>query len=426
MITAARTERGWSQAQLADALAQASGRGTLDRHYVSRWERGDRAPGSFWLPYLAEVIGLDLAELKRATRERGRAEPPCSTVLATRREVVGYIGATLVGASFFSPGMITSLSTAILGIGQSKFAPGRAELVELSELTVRVEYAWSLRQQAAYVALTDHLIKLIPDVELAVRHLDGDEKVTATTLMVHTYNTASSLLKRVGEMEVASVSADRAVRAADSLDDTYLSAAANYRLANVLLAAARLDGARQVVVQAADSLAEKGLSTPLGLASWGGLLLTGAVACARMGDVPGAWELFGEARAASRILRTDYADIHTIFGPTNVAIHGVQIAAELGDGRDAVARGKQVDAERLPLSLSERRGQFYIDLARGHSMIGSDGAAAATLLQAENVASEEVRLNPTVHHLVDDLLSRERVGATPGLRDLAQRIGLNR
>lgn len=87
-------------------------------------------------------------------------------------------------------------------------------------------------------------------------------------------------------------------------------------------------------------------------------MLTAAVAYARKGDACNAWELLGEARIASLLLGSEYADIHTIFGPTNVAIYSVQVAVELGNGHDAIRRGKQVDAEHLPPSLRERRGQF--------------------------------------------------------------------
>jgi hypothetical protein len=202
-------------------------------------------------------------------------------------------------------------------------------------------------------------------------------------------------------------------------------AAAHYRLANVLLTASRLDDARDVALHAADSIAPGTAPSPLGLASWGGLLLTGAVASARKGDTSRSWELLGEAQTASRLLGVEYADIHTIFGPTNVAIHGVQIAAELGNGHDTVRRGKQVDIERLPPSLNERRSHFLIDLAQGHVLIGSDNAATQTLLHAEQTAPEEVRFNPTTHYLVHLMLSRERLGAAPGLRSLAHRIGID-
>jgi hypothetical protein len=106
-------------------------------------------------------------------------------------------------------------------------------------------------------------------------------------------------------------------------------------------------------------------------------------------------------------------------------IHGVQLAAELGNGQDAVRRSEVVDAERLPPSLNERRGQFLIDLTRGHVLLRSDGLATETLLRAERTAPEEVRFNPTAHCLVRTMLDRERLSATPGLRGLARRIGID-
>lgn len=193
--------------------------------------------------------------------------------------------------------------------------------------------------------------------------------------MVHTYNVASSLLKRLGDCELALLAADRAVRTAATLDEPVLVAAASYRLANVLLCANRFDRTRDVALHAADSIEPGKAQAPISVASWGGLLLTAAVATAKGGDGPGAWELLGEARAASRMLGMEYADIHTIFGPTNVAVHGVQIAAELGDGRDAIERAKRVDVGRFPTSLAERRGQLLLDMAHGYALTGEDGEA---------------------------------------------------
>jgi len=38
------------------------------------------------------------------------------------------------------------------------------------------------------------------------------------------------------------------------------------------------------------------------------------------------------------MLTTEHADMYAIFGPTNVGIHGVQVAVELGNGHDALRR----------------------------------------------------------------------------------------
>ena len=328
-------------------------------------------------------------------------------------------------AQRFLPEVISGLSEAMLSPNRHKRGPATGNDPScLPDLTNRVRHAWQLRQQASYGELGAYLAQLIPDVEIGADRLEGDDHAAALRLVVHTYNTASSLLKRLGDMGLAFMAADRAVRTANAVDDPLLTAAAYYRLANVLLTASRLDDTRAVALHAADTISPSTAPSPLGLASWGGLLLTAAVATARKGDEAGAWELLGEARAASRLLGTEYADIHTIFGPTNVAIHGVQVAAELGNGHDAVRRGERVDAERLPPSLSERRSQFLIDLAQGHVLVGSDGAAIQTLVRAEQTAPEEVRFNPTTRYLVHTMLSRERLGATPGLRGLARRIGI--
>ena len=55
-IAALRRERGWSQSQLAAALATASGRSTITREEVSRWEHDRRTPTPYWLSHLAAVL----------------------------------------------------------------------------------------------------------------------------------------------------------------------------------------------------------------------------------------------------------------------------------------------------------------------------------------------------------------------------------
>jgi transcriptional regulator with XRE-family HTH domain len=63
-LSALRRESGKSQRRLAELLCDVSGRDTVTRHEVSRWERGERVPTS-WLPYLATVLGVPLDRLER-------------------------------------------------------------------------------------------------------------------------------------------------------------------------------------------------------------------------------------------------------------------------------------------------------------------------------------------------------------------------
>jgi ATP/maltotriose-dependent transcriptional regulator MalT len=251
-----------------------------------------------------------------------------------------------------------------------------------------------------------------------------EDQATAFGLLVHSYNTASSVLRKLGDNGLAMIAADRAVQAARTVGEPLLLAASAYRLANVFLPTGRTVEAKEVALSAASSLDPSLDASTAHLATWGGLLLTAAVAAARQGDSREAWELVGEAKAAARRLGTDHADLHTIFGPASLAIQGVQVAAELGDGREVLRRAQSVKPTRLSPYLVERRTHFLIDVARGHAHRADDPAALAMLLEAERLAPEEVRYNPIASELVTVLLRRERRAATPGLRDLSARIGV--
>lgn len=70
LIRETREARGWSQTRLADAVCDAAQRHTVTRHDVSRWERGERAPGPFWQRNIAAALDLPLTALEAARVER--------------------------------------------------------------------------------------------------------------------------------------------------------------------------------------------------------------------------------------------------------------------------------------------------------------------------------------------------------------------
>jgi len=75
MLAALRQARGWSQLRVAEQLTTAAGLHTVSRHEVSRWERGERVPGDFWLGWLAIVLDVPGPELAiaAAAARRGPA-----------------------------------------------------------------------------------------------------------------------------------------------------------------------------------------------------------------------------------------------------------------------------------------------------------------------------------------------------------------
>jgi transcriptional regulator with XRE-family HTH domain len=73
LLTRLRRARGWSQLTLAEKLCAASETATVSRHEISRWERGQRTPGPFWLGWLALVLDAPLGLLQAAVANtRGR------------------------------------------------------------------------------------------------------------------------------------------------------------------------------------------------------------------------------------------------------------------------------------------------------------------------------------------------------------------
>lgn len=147
-----------------------------------------------------------------------------------------------------------------------------------------------------------------------------------------------------------------------------------------------------------------------------------------MGETAQAWEFLGHAKAATAVHDREHADLYAVFGPVNLAVHGVQVATELGDGREALRRADKTDPGRMPAVLLERRSMLLTDIARAQHMQGDNAAAGETLIEAERVAPLEVRYSSAARGLLSELLSaqahpsaelrepaaRGRMSATPG------------
>jgi hypothetical protein len=204
-------------------------------------------------------------------------------------------------------------------------------------------------------------------------------------------------------------------------------AASAYHLGHAFLRAGRLDQAIGVTMTAARAL-EPGLAaaTPEHLSAWGALHLTAVIAVARQDDRVAVRQLLGEAKTTADRLGHDRNDFWTAFGPTNVALHEVSTAVELGDAGEVVRKGEALDPAHFPPGLLGRRSQVLIDLARGYTQQRKDAAAVNMLLEAERIAPEAVRYQLIVKEMLRELLRREHRASTPQLRPLAARVGIIR
>lgn|GEM_PF-1557520 len=461
-LAVALKELGWSYTKLiaelrreaaVDGIVLPKTESLIQR--ISRWVNNHQQPDDLYRDLLSratgrprfQLFGNEAATFLLAAGPSSGIAPSVaigSDEDVNRRQLLARaaaLSAALAADPFISPGgpaltqprvvlpgateraIVAAIRRVLLGYGPLSTA-GPSSEPDVTMLGRRLHQAWRLRQGSHYLKLGKALPGLLADAQVASQELGGDDQAIAFDLLAHSYNTASSVLRRLGDNDLAMIAADRAVQVARMVGEPLLLAASAYRLANVFLPTGRTVEAKEVALSAASSLEPELDTSTAHLATWGGLLLTAAVAAAQQGNGREAWELIGEAKAAARRLGTDYADLHTIFGPATLAIQGVQVAAELGDGREVLRRAQSVDPEGLPPYLVERRTHFLIDVARGHAHRADDSAALATLLEAERLASEEVRYNPIASELVTVLLRRERRAATPGLRDLSARIGV--
>jgi hypothetical protein len=94
-------------------------------------------------------------------------------------------------------------------------------------------------------------------------------------------------------------------------------------------------------------------------------------------------------------------DYNTEFGPTNVGLHEVSVAVDLGDAGVALRAAASVDPSGLS---AERQTRFRIDVARAYAQRRQLDEAVASLLTACELSPQMFRAMPLVKQLVADLL----------------------
>jgi len=292
----------------------------------------------------------------------------------------------------------------------------------LAALQADVAHTWGLLHTCRYAALAAILPGLLAEFQSATQAFEADDRVAAFRLLAELYHVISGLMKKLGEADLSWVAAERAIAAAERADDPLLTIAGAWHLTGVLLGSGRPREASDVARATADRVTSDDVDTPERLSLLGVLLLDAATASALQDDRAGAGELLDSAEAVARRLGADRNDCWTLFGPAAVAIQAVTVAVELGDGTVALERTRVVDPAPFP-SLA-RRTQHLIDVARAHSQLGRDAAAAVILLQAGRFGPEEVRYQPLARDLLRYLLQRDSPILHAELRALAEQIGM--
>lgn len=390
-----RRRRGLSQAALAGLVGRSES-------WLSQVERGVRAPDKLSVVAdLARVLGIDPTELIGA---RPWALAPNGGFSAAAD--LDQLRAAL---------MHYELLTGVVSAPDCTADDLRAAVNQGSAQYQAAQYDVVLRRLPALLSQADRL-------------RSTSDAPSTLFAYVTAYVLAAKLTSKLGAADMAQMTADRAATAAGLASDSSLTAVglAAFQVANAQLRADRPEHSEAIAVGVAERLtAAVRPDDPVVVSLAGAMWLIAAVIAARRTERVDAWHRLDRAEALASMLGEDGNYAQTAFGPTNVALHRVSVAAELGDAGEAVRLAALVDTDRFPRGLLSRRAQLSLDLAWAQNQRRHDAEAILHLLEAERVAPETIRHNSVAREIVRELLSRGNTKTqTRALADLGARAGI--
>jgi transcriptional regulator with XRE-family HTH domain len=390
-IAAYRRRRGLSQAALAGLVGRSES-------WLSQVERGLRSVERLpLLTNLAAVLHVPVEALTdKATSRPGQGSTPAGALEPVRRFFASHSG--------------------LLGVSTST-------TLERSAVSVRIADAHRDYQAARYGDVLAYLPALLTDVEAVGRAGSSRRHHDWSAELASAYVLAAKLLTKIGVTDLALLSADRAASAAAATDLPHCRGAAAYQVTCALLRVGRLTDAEQLSVQMAVQLQRHVAPSPSTASVAGSLWLIAAIAASRRFDRPEANRRLDEAQRLADQLGYDGNHAWTAFGPSNVSIHRVSVAAQLGDAGDAVRAAARITEQRLPGGLAGRRVQVHLDLADAHLQRRNTADALLHLLTAERIAPQALRHNIAAQDLTRSLLRRTTPSTSAAIHDLAVRAG---
>jgi transcriptional regulator with XRE-family HTH domain len=287
----------------------------------------------------------------------------------------------------------------------------------LDELRAAIGQAWTLHQRGDYESTTCVLPDLINQVRAATREHPGD---AGQQLLAEVYHLAAVLLLGVRAEDLACLAAERLQVVADGVGDPSSRARAADTWAWVFCRQGRLDDAERVALTTADEIEPRFSATPDELALWSALLQRGVMVAARNDEPDRVDDLIALARATADRIGEDRNDRWSISGPTNVAMHAVRAAVDLGQPEKALELVK--DVPRLGSVPPAWWARHLLDVAHAQYDVKLDAQALETFERIDRLAPGWLPYQGIVHEIVRGMLRRGR--RTPELRRVAARLDL--
>lgn len=297
----------------------------------------------------------------------------------------------------------------------------------IAKLERTVRFGWMAFQASNYQVIGQLLADLIHEAQAAVWQLGNDDRRQAQTWLAWTYQLTAATAFKLGDAQLGWIAADRSIQIAEQTGDLTLIGSAARRVAHALSATHQSDDAVELVKSAVSRLEPLLRSADAAFASaYGMLLLKGSIAAARLDQAAEVRDLQDEALAVAARLETDRNEHWSAFGTTNVLVHRVSALADMQSGGRVIEAAADIPYGDLMHLPRERRASHLLDVTRGHLQTGQRDQAAATLLDADQLAPEEVRCRNLTKQIITDLVRSYPRGLAPmvGVTKLARAVGL--
>lgn len=371
---------------------------------------------------LAQRIGCSLSLVAKV--ESGHV-PATPSFTAGASRALGVTLGQLTGQPYEHPQQGRVYAT-IPGIQTSMLSwdlpDGDLPVRAFADLKADVAAASALGRKAQYAKLGALLPPLLDELSTAAHAAErGTDRERMFGLLAEAYSGVTAIAYALGLFDLRSQAMDRVQWAARESGDPLRIGRTQWHRSTLFLQAAAYDRGLRLLQRVHHDLGDDiAHMAPPALSVHGAVHLRSAMFAARADNAITATAHLDAAAEAARLLGADRNDYGVEFGPTNVIMHRLGVAVEMGDG-PGVAKWS---AKKLPAGVAPvRLGRWHIDAAKGWLDYGHREKSLAALVSARRVSPEQTRNHPQVRETVTALLHAER-NSKHSLTGMASWLGI--
>ncbi|MGH3646571.1 MAG: helix-turn-helix domain-containing protein [Micromonosporaceae bacterium] len=386
---------------------------------IRSWRRRRGGMSQKTLAELAGVSQAYISQIESGQRPLDRKSTQAAVASALNISVSQLLGRATETADPMRDRAVAHVPAIRSALVELSVGERRAPTRDPDAVRDLVRRATELRNGADYASLAPMLSPLLLDL--------GGHGGALAPEMVETLFAARYALKTMGYPDLAREAAELGVRIAQGHGDPAWIGQAQYSLVQAFPTQNADLGARVMAAMASD------LEGTIG----GGLEVYGCThilagftaaialraddAAAHLDEAAEVARSLGEPEPYSRLSAGFNGNW---FGPTQIEVWRVAVAAELGDAGAAVKVAKRIDLDALP--VPNRHTYYWIDMARALAAGGKDREAMHALGKAERAAPQHFRFSMVATNLVTTLIARaKRRAVAEELATLARKLGID-